>query len=164
MNRGNFLHNCNNFFLFLRTTSEEPGILSYCPRTTANKLHHNSGNISERRGIMESYRLLQRYFHKIHNVIVDTIFQTWVARICLRGCWKGETVIRCLLMTVIASGASSASYNKRLEWRTPHTVDPQEKRQPALIVRNKEKTLFHTYWANEHDQRACLVVYSMAPQ
>ena len=29
MNRGNFLHNCNNFFLFLRATSKEPGILSY---------------------------------------------------------------------------------------------------------------------------------------
>ena len=150
--------------MFLRTTSEEPSILSYCPCTTANKLPHNSGNISERRGIMESYRLLQRYFHKIHNVIVDTIFHTWVARICLRGYRKGDLVIRCLLIVVIASGTSSASYNKRLEWRTPHTIDPQEKRQPALIVRNKERTLFHTCWANEHDQRACLVVYSMAPQ
>ena len=60
-------------------------------------------------------------------------------------------------MTVIASGASFASYNKRLEWRTPHTVDPQEKRQPAFIVRNKEITLFHTNWAIEQDQRACLV-------
>ena len=58
VNRGNFLHNCNTFFLFLRTTSEEPDILSYCSRTTANKLSHNFGNISERRGIMESYRLL----------------------------------------------------------------------------------------------------------
>ena len=37
VNRGNFLHNYNIFFLFLRTTSEEPDILSYCPRTTANK-------------------------------------------------------------------------------------------------------------------------------
>ena len=77
VNRGNFLHNCNNFFMFLRTTSEEPSILSYCPCTTANKLPHNSGNIYERRGIMESYCLLQRYFHKIHSVIVDTNFQTW---------------------------------------------------------------------------------------
>ena len=164
MNKGNFLQNCNNVFLFLRTTSEEPGILSYCPRTTANKLPHNFGNISERRGIMESYRLLQRYFHKVHNVIVDTIFQTWVAHICLRGCRKGETVIRCRLMTVIASGASFASYNKRLEWKTPQTADRQEKRQPALIVRNKERTLFHTCWANEHDQRARLIVSCMSPQ
>ena len=68
--------------MFLRTTSEEP-VLSYCPRTTANKLPHNSGNIFERRGIMESYRLLQRYFHKIHNVTVQTIFHTWAARICV---------------------------------------------------------------------------------
>ena len=125
-------------------------ILSYCPRTTANKLSHNSSNISERRGIMESYRLLHRYFHKVHNVTVDTVFHTWVARICLRGCWKGETDIRCLLATVLASIASSASYNKRLEWRTPHTADPHENRQPTLIVRNKERTLFHTCWAIEY--------------
>ena len=38
VNRGNFLHNCSNFFLFLRTTSEEPDVLSYCLRTTTNKL------------------------------------------------------------------------------------------------------------------------------
>ena len=35
VNRGNFLHNCINIFLFLRTTCEEPNILSYFPRTTA---------------------------------------------------------------------------------------------------------------------------------
>ena len=134
VNRGNFLHNYSNFFLFFRTTSEEPGILAYWPPTTV-----------ERIGIMDSYRLLQRYFHNIHNVTVDIVFHTWAAHFCLRGCWKGKTVIRCLLMTVIASGASSASYNRRVEWRTPHIVDPQEKRQPALIVKNKEITLFHTY-------------------
>ena len=42
--------------------------------------------------------------------------------------------------------------------RTPHTADPQENRQPTLIVRNKERTLFHTCWAIEQDQRACLVL------
>ena len=114
--------------VLLRTTYEELGILLYWPRTTANKLPHNSENISERRGIMESYRLLQWYFHKIHNVTVDRIFHTWVARISLWGCWKGETIIRCLFMTIIASRASSTSYNKRLEWRTPITADPQEKK------------------------------------
>ena len=124
VNRGNFLHKCSNFFLFLRTTSEGPDILSYCPCTTANKLSHNSSNISERRGIIESYRLLHWYFHKVHNVTVDTVFHTWVARICFWGCWKGETDIRYLLATVLASIASSASYNKRLEWRTPHTANP----------------------------------------
>ena len=66
-NADNFLHNCSNFFLFVRTTSEEPDILSCCPRTSANKLPHNSGNIYERRDIVETYCLLQCYFNKIHN-------------------------------------------------------------------------------------------------
>mgnify|MGYP000488746962 CR=1 FL=1 len=84
MNRGNFLHKCSNFFLFLRTTSEGPDILSYCPRTTANKLSHNSSSISERRGVIESYLLLHRYFHKVHNVTVDTVFHTWASYIILQ--------------------------------------------------------------------------------
>ena len=107
--RSCFLHNYRDFFLFLRTTSEESDILSYCLHTTVNKLSHNSGNISERRGIMESCRILQRCFHKIHNVTVAIVCHTWVACICLRGWWIGETEIRCMLMTVIASRASSTS-------------------------------------------------------
>ena len=109
-------------------SSEGPDILSYCPPTTAIKLSYNSSDISERRRIMESYHLLHRYFRKVYNVTMDIVFHTWVARICFRGCWKGEIDIRCLLMTLLASIASFASYNKRLEWRIPHTADPQENR------------------------------------
>ena len=97
VNRGNFFHNYSNVFLFLRT-SEEPCIVPYCPCTVTIKLSHRFINIAERRGAMESYRLLQRYSHKIHNVTVDIICHTWHARTCLRGGWKGKTKFRCVML------------------------------------------------------------------
>ena len=47
--------------------------MSCCSRTIANELSHSSGNISKRKGVMESYCLLQRYFYKAHNVTIDVV-------------------------------------------------------------------------------------------
>ena len=81
-----------------------------------------------------------------HNVTVVTIFQTWTDHTCFRGCWNRLTDINLLLCILMASWISSASYNIKLECRTPHTATPHENKQTPLIVRNKERTLLLTCW------------------